>query len=102
MVLKGKNNIVSEKTQDYKIIDGTFMPADASRFLMRLINDKIDYHNLEILSIRERFNGDVSHSIRRIDELKETQESIRQVLNIALDNEMEVRVHCSVQLELVK
>ncbi|MBL7844333.1 MAG: hypothetical protein KF846_12860 [Cyclobacteriaceae bacterium] len=102
MMLKEKNNPVREKSQDHKLIDGTFMPADANRFLMKLINSKIDYHNLEILSMRERFNGDISHSIKRIEELKETQEAIRQVLNIAFDNEMEVRVHCSVQLELVK
>lgn len=101
-MLKEKNNPVREKSQDHKLIDGTFMPADANRFLMKLINSKIDYHNLEILSMRERFNGDISHSIKRIEELKETQEAIRQVLNIAFDNEMEVRVHCSVQLELVK
>ncbi|MBX2946817.1 MAG: hypothetical protein KF725_13365 [Cyclobacteriaceae bacterium] len=102
MLLKEKNNPAKEKSQDYKLIDGTFMPADANRFLMQLINSKIDYHNLEILSMRERFNGDVSHSLKRIEELKETQEALRQLLNIAFDNEMEVRVHCSVQIELVK
>lgn len=102
MLLKEKRNSTPEKVEDYKLIDGTFMPADANRFLMKLINSKIDYHNLEILSMRERFNGDVSHSLKRVEELKETQEALRQLLNIAFDNGMEVRVHCSVQLELVK
>jgi len=101
MLQKEKKNL-QVNDQDYSIIDGTFMPGDASRILLGIINDKINYHNLEILSIRERFNGDVSHSIKRIDELTEIREELRRVLAIATDNEMEVRVKCSLKLELVK
>lgn len=101
MLQKEKNN-TPVTDQNYSIIQGTFMPGDASRILLGIINDKINYHNLEILSIQERFNGDVSHSVKRIEELKEIREELRKVLAIAVDNEMEVRVNCTLNLELVK
>jgi hypothetical protein len=101
MLQKEKKND-QVKDQDYSLINGTFMPGDASRILLGIINDKITFHNLEILSIRERFNGDVSHSMRRIEELNEVREELRKVLAIAVDNEMEVRVNCTLKLELIK
>jgi hypothetical protein len=85
-----------------KLIDGNFHPKDAARVLMQLISDKINYHNVEMLSIYEHFNGDVSHSVKRINELSEAKESLRELLERAEQEGFDLVVESNINIKLVK
>lgn len=56
--------------QQFQPIDGTLTPEEATRILCSLVKSKIDYHSLEKASSEERFGKHVSHSERRLSDLK--------------------------------
>ncbi|WP_353084698.1 hypothetical protein [Flavobacterium sp.] len=66
---------------EFKLIDGVFSLEDADRVLTTLINYKIDYHNREDFSNHIRFNKDIEHSKKRIQELTETKDQIKNIIN---------------------
>lgn len=66
---------------EFKLIDGVFALEDADRVLTTLINYKIDYHNREDFSNHIRFNKDIEHSKKRIQELTETKDQIKNIIN---------------------
>lgn len=85
-----------------KLIDGNFHPKDAARVLMQLISDKINYHNVEMLSIYEHFNGDVSNSVKRIHELSEAKESLRELLEQAEQEGYDLVIEGNININLIK
>jgi len=66
---------------EFKLIDGVFSLEDADRVLTTLINYKIDYHNREDFSNHIRFNKDIENSKKRIQELTETKDQIKNIIN---------------------
>jgi hypothetical protein len=93
-----KKNMKSK--HEFKLIDGTFKPIDASKILMGIIFHKINHHNLEILSTIEHHNGDTSHSAKRIKELEETSKALRKVLDKAAKNGQSVSIKGTINLIL--
>jgi hypothetical protein len=79
--------------QRYKLLDGTFTPAEAMQILLSLVKSKIDFHNLEKLSNEERFGRDVAHSERRLTELRELRETLRTVCQSAAETGQRVQVN---------
>ncbi|GHB72567.1 hypothetical protein [Persicitalea jodogahamensis] len=71
-----------KKQLEFKLVKGDFLPEEAGKVLFSLIQNKINYHNVEMLSrqIRFGFDDDVSHSEKRIIELKEINESLAAFL----------------------
>ncbi len=67
-----------EKQFEFELVKGAFSPEEAGKVLFSLIQNKINYHNVETLSrqIRFGFGDDVSHSEKRIAELKEINKSL--------------------------
>lgn len=68
---------------NFKLIDGTFTPAEARKGVLTLISSKINYHQMELFSNEERFNKDVSHSRKRIEELKNVENSFKRIIDAA-------------------
>ena len=66
--------------QQIKLIDGIFSVEDADKIITKLINYKIDYHIREDFSNHIRFNNDIEHSKKRISELVETKEAIKNLI----------------------
>jgi hypothetical protein len=83
---------------EFKLIDGTFKPIDASKILMGVIFHKINHHNLEMLSIIEHHNGDTSHSAKRIKDLEETSKALRKVLDKAAKDGLHVTIKGTIVL----
>lgn len=90
-----------ENNQEFKLIDGTFSVEDANRVLTALINYKIDYHNREDFSNHIRFNNNIEHSKKRVQELIEAKEQIKKLIqNSKLDDiKFVIKSNISIQLE---
>lgn len=90
-----------EKINNYKLIDGTFKASDASQILLEIINNKINYHNLQAFLIKEKFDGDVSHSEKRVKQLIKMGKSLKKMLESAEKKGLNVKITCPIEIEVV-
>ncbi|WP_298121244.1 hypothetical protein [Flavobacterium sp.] len=91
-----------ENNQEFKLIDGTFSLEDADSVLTTLLNYKIDYHKREDFSNHIRFNKDIEHSKKRIQELKETKEQIKNLIQNSKSKDMKFVIKSNISIELEK
>ena len=94
--------LVMEKTHSLKLIEGQFTPSQTRNVLLDLISHKIRYHNLEALSIQERFNGDISYSEKRIAELKQISILVEEIVRFASEEGLNLKIESFIQIELIK
>jgi hypothetical protein len=89
-----------KKNQSYLLIEGAFDCQDAKKILINLINAKIKYHQLRLLSLDEQagYFDEVSH--RRIKELKETRDEILSMLEEASRDNLKLQIHSEIQIKL--
>lgn len=92
-----QNNIIM---QTVKLIDSNYPEAKAREVILSLLNDKIRFINLQILSIEERENLDTGHLRNRLEELKAERDKICKVLDSAGTGL--VQVDCSIQFEVLE
>lgn len=90
------------KIDSYKLIDGTFSAEEAGKILLQIVNNKINYHSLQSFSIKERFNGDVSHSEKRIKQLIKVRKSLLKALESASKKGLALDIHCSIEMKPIK
>lgn len=90
------------KKQNFKLIDGVFEPADAKKMIVSLINNKINYHNLEDFSNHIRFNEDLVHSQKRVSELQEAKNNIAEIVEFAEQNKMKLELKSIIEINLLK
>lgn len=64
----------------FKLINGVFSQEEATNVLTALFDYKIDYHIKEDFSNHIRFNQDITHSEKRIQELKEAKQTIKKMI----------------------
>lgn len=91
-----------KETSTYKLIKGVFSPQDAIHILMEMINNKINYHNLKVFSMKERFNEHSSHSDKRIEELKLLAKQLRKTLESVEEDNQLVEIDCTINLTVSK
>lgn len=90
------------ENQSFKLVEGEFTPVEAADVLFSLIGDKIKFHNLQMLSNQERFGGDVSHSLKRIEELKASKNLVKEIILEARDKGYTLSLNSKVEVTLVK
>lgn len=90
-----------DENHNYTLINGIFQPTEAKKILMDLINTKINYHNLDSFSNHIRFNTDISSSKNRIDELKKTSESIKELIELAQKQNMKLKLNSEISIEFI-
>ncbi|MFD2551387.1 hypothetical protein ACFSQP_06110 [Bizionia sediminis] len=88
--------------QAFKLIDGTFDAAESADVLFSVLSDKIRFHNIQILSIQERFSGDTSYSEKRLDELKAAKRQVAALILKAKNNNCDIEIKSSIQMTLKK
>jgi hypothetical protein len=81
-----------DTTRTLRLIDGDFRPSDAARLLLSLVNSKIDFHTLVLMSERERFGRDVRNSERRLVELKQLRDTVQSICQSAAATGQRVQV----------
>ena len=89
-----------KKVNQFNLIKGSFASADASKILLEIVQNKIEYHNRHIFSIRERFNGDTSHSEKRIKELTKIGTSIKKLFAEVEKKGLLVEISCPITVKV--
>ena len=79
--------------QVFQLIDGTFTPAEAAQILHALVKSKIDYHSMEKFSHEERFGSDLSHSEKRLRELKDLDKALKQFFASVPDSKQSLKIN---------
>lgn len=91
-----------KNNQEFKLIDGTFSIEDANKVLTTLLNYKIDYHNREDFSNHIRFNKNIEHSKKRIQELTEAKEQIRSLILNSDSQDIKFVIKSNISIEIEK
>ena len=92
-----------DTTNRLKLIAGKFSPPEARKVILDLIRSKINYHNLEAFSIKERYdNGDVSYSEQRIEELKEAGRHLEAIVNNASEKGVNLKVESFIDITFIE
>ena len=91
-----------ENNSEFKLIDGTFSAKEAEQVLNKLFNYKIDYHKREDFSNHIRFNKDIEHSKKRINELIETKEALQKLLSVAKTNKFNLVINSTIVIGIEK
>ena len=92
----------TQKQSTIKLVQGTYTPAEAADILFSLIGDKIKFHNLQILSLQERFGLDTSHSEERICELKDAKNHAKDLILEARDQGYQIQIDGAIQINFVR
>jgi hypothetical protein len=87
-----------ENNFQFQLIDGAFTPSGATKILLSLINNKINYHSLEGFSNEIRFERDLSNSKKRIQELEEAQVSIVALLEKAEEEGIKLKIKSVIEI----
>lgn len=86
------------KTETIELIKGTFTPDEAREVLLRMLNSKIDFHNLKNLSSRERFGKPDSYSEQRLEVLKEARKKVETLISNSIDEEKKLTIKSSIEI----
>lgn len=86
--------------QEFKLIEGVFQPEEAQKLLMEMINTKINFHNLDAFSNHIRFNTSISNSNARVNELNETAEKLKLLMEYARDHNLELEIKSIISITL--
>ncbi|MFD2146145.1 hypothetical protein [Mucilaginibacter antarcticus] len=81
----------------FPLITGTFKIADAKSIINTLYNEKILYHNRQLMQILECNEGDVAEVEQKIAELEATRNAIAKFLLIG-KNDTLVQVKSEIQI----
>lgn len=89
-----------KNSEDLKLIDGTFLPAEAKEILSSIFSSKIQFHTTKNFSSQVRFGQDDAISAVRIPELNQSLEDVFEIIRQAEKNNQSIRIHADVKLTL--
>ena len=87
-----------QNLSEFKLIDGNFSAEEATQILTALINYKIDYHNREDFSNHIRFNKDLEHSKKRVNQLIEAKDLLPALLDQANSPNLKLKINGTVTI----
>lgn len=95
------NNLLNmtEVIQKVQLIEGTFTPSDASDMVMSLISEKINFHKLKSLSIREGDeNADCDDTNDKIKHLEDEKMIAREFIKIASKEGSNIKISGTIEI----
>lgn len=85
---------------EFQLIEGAFLPEEAMKLLMSLLNNKINYHQLESFSNQIRIGSDLTHSKKRVEYLKQSIEDIKSIIKEAEETGKQLKIESVIQITL--
>lgn len=82
-------------------IEGDFSPAEAADVLLSLLNDKIKFHTVKSLNLRETEQDSVDSSTERIVRLQKAKKRVEELVVLAHKNGMELKINSTIEINLV-
>lgn len=86
------------KPNNYLLIDGVFSTDDARNVLMTLINNKIQFHEQDCWSRKERFGDSNAAGSRRVDELMQTRTDLATLIDLAQSRGERLSINCTIEV----
>lgn len=83
---------------NHRLIDGIFGAEDARHLLMTLINNKIQFHEQESWSQKERFGDSHPASSGRVQELIHTREDLAALIDRAQARGERLSINCTIEV----
>lgn len=85
---------MEQKTdQQIRLVDGEFTPSEACDILKSLLDEKINFHKLQRLTIWEgNVNGNCSFPNNRIEELQSEKETVDEFIKAARQNGSMIKI----------
>ena len=90
-----------ENKYQYKFIEGDFSSEEAKTVLMTLINNKINFHNLNSFSDHVKNNGSSEKAKKRIAELTITRDAILELMEKAEKEGKKLSIKSDISIELI-
>ncbi len=101
-----KNTVkqVEKKTeQKINLVEGMFKPSEASHIINALIDQKINYHKIQRLSLCEgNENCDTTYENSRIEELKQEKEVAKGYIDTARRENYEIVINGTLDITFIK
>ncbi len=88
-------------SENITFIKGRFSPAEAADVLLSLLNDKIKFHAVKSLNLREGEKGPECASGDRIKGLREAKKRVEELVVLAHKNGMELKIDSTIEIKLV-
>jgi hypothetical protein len=91
--------VLTDVKQKIKLVEGQFTPSEAVDVISALIDEKINFHKLQRLSLREGDeNADTSYTNNRIQELMREKQIAKDFINNARCEGCKVRIDGILQI----
>lgn len=90
----------SSASGNITLVKGTFAPSEAADVLLTLINDKIKYHSIQILNLREGSEEDIAYSEERIKALKTAKSKITDLVVEARNKDLVLEINSSIEIQM--
>lgn len=98
-----KNAQIENQEHKIQLVDGEFTPSQASDIISSLINQKINYHNLEGLQNWERNHKYDQEPLRnRIKELEDAMKRTKDFISELKDNGKNVKIDGVIKISVVE
>ncbi|WP_394168415.1 hypothetical protein [Saccharospirillum alexandrii] len=86
---------------NFLLIDGVFSTDDARNVLMTLINNKIQFHEQDSWSRKERFGDSHAAGSRRVDQLLQTRTDLATLIDHAQSRGERLSISCTIEVTRV-
>ncbi len=86
------------ESKQFQLINGVFTAEDASRILGAMVKGKIDYHTLERHSHSERDQTSQIRSEERLQELRELNASLKELLETAAAEKRSLKINGVIEI----
>lgn len=88
--------------QSISLIDGIFTPSDASDILNAMLTKKINFHNLQIMRIKEGNHDDLcTHDATRLNKLKAEQARLKEILDEVRSQGKKMNIQSTITIEVL-
>lgn len=90
------------KKEKLTLIEGKYIHEEAQEILMNVFYSKINFHVLKNFSMQERFGKADEISLKRVPELRQNIEKIKEIIEEAQTNNKKLKITSTINIELVK
>lgn len=88
------------ENHQFKLIDNTYSPTAAKEVIASLIQDKIRFLNVQLLSNQERYGSDISFAAKRVEQLQTELERVLNTFDEAISEDSEVQITCPINVTI--
>ena len=93
-------SMASNQVKSVSLVDGKFSPSEASDILNALIDKKINFHKLQVLSrVEGNEKDECSFDNDRLQELKNHKVSLNEIIKDARLNGKKLKINSVINIE---